>query len=393
MKLFVILSRVPFPLEKGDKLRAYHQLKELKKRHEITLICLNDSRLAPGARERLKDICNELHIFNLSKGWRIIQMALAFFGRQPFQVAYFYQPRIHNRIKKLIDREKPDRLFCQLVRTAEYVKLEHDYIKTIDYQDAFSKGMERRIENAPFYSRWLLRSEKRRLAEYENIVFEYFERKVIISEQDRDFILHNRRGKIEVVPNGVDTEFFTPQEKQTDHEVVFTGNMSYPPNVDSARILALEIMPWLWERNPEARLLIAGANPAPAVRSLEGDRITVTGWVDDIRDAYSRGAVFAAPMKLGSGLQNKLLEAMAMGLPCITTSLANNALGAQSGEQILIAEDAESFASSIARLLEDDNFCKSLAQEGRRFVKETYSWKSSTRKLENVLLCDSNAVD
>ena len=198
-------------------------------------------------------------------------------------------------------------------------------------------------------------------------------------------IYHPERNSIKVVPNGVDFDFFNPdQSPNQTFDLVFTGNMSYPPNVDGALFLVNEIMPIVWKKMPKAKVLIAGAKPTTAITSLKCSNVVVSGWVDDIRESYSSSSVFIAPMRIGTGLQNKLLEAMSMGVPCITTAFANNALKAVNGESILIGNSKESLAELVINLLNDSVLRKNLSIAGRAFIEANYSWRTST-----ALLIDS----
>ena len=387
MKLAVLLSRVPYPLEKGDKLRAYHQLRELSARHEIHLICLGDTpELSPEAHEKLLEICTDVHYFHLSKLGRYWQLFLAFFNGNPFQVAWFYRTTIRRKIERLCSTIQPDHIFCQLIRTTEFVRNLYHIPKTLDYQDAFSKGMERRMMRAGFFARLLFRSEMVRLQRYESLVFELFDEKCIITAQDRDYILHSRRREIAVVSNGVDTDFFHPAQRKEPraNQVVFTGNMAYAPNVVAARYLAKQVMPLVWKMQPEVELLLAGASPVPTVRALASERVTISGWLPDIRTAYAESAIFVAPMQMGTGLQNKLLEAMAMGMPCITFPLANKALGATPGEHLLIANNAEDTARCVLFLLENPGAADILGKNARQFVENQFNWTVTTAKLEDL---------
>src|SRR5690606_20190025 len=274
---------------------------------------------------------------------KLFYTGLQFFTTKPFQVGYFYQHSIHHQIDILLKRIEPDHIFCQLIRAAEYVKNYHSCTKTIDYMDALSAGIKRRIPQSSLLSRWLFRSEWKRLTRYENILFDYFEYHTIISEQDRDLIAHPQRAKIDILPNGVGEHFFNYSKPvQKTHDLVFTGNLSYPPNINAVHYITHEICPVLKASGRNVSVLISGANPVSEIERLQG-KIDLTGWVEDIRDSYAKGIVFVAPMFIGTGLQNKLLEAMAMGIPCITTPLANNALGADSSS-ILLAETPEGFA-------------------------------------------------
>lgn len=384
MRLFVLLSRVPYPLEKGDKLRAYHQVKELAKKHDIFLCCLNNGQLHPEASTELSKICTRLEIVNLTKVGTVLNLAYAFFSNKPFQVHYFKQAQAVRKVHGFIREFQPDHIYCQLIRTAEYVKDLFETPKTIDFQDALSKGMQRRIEGASLWLKPLLKSEAKRLLTYENLVFEYFDHKTIISAQDRELIYHPLRKEIVVVPNGVDTAFFKPLSTPMDYDLVFTGNMNYPPNIRGAEYLVNEILPLVLHEKPDVRVLISGATPAVKVKALASSHVTVTGWVEDIRTAYARSKVFIAPMQIGTGLQNKILEAMAMERPCVTSELANNALNAKTNETILIGTTPRQYADQVIKLLNDENLSREMGKKGREFVLTHYNWEKTTALLNTL---------
>jgi glycosyltransferase involved in cell wall biosynthesis len=245
--------------------------------------------------------------------------------------------------------------------------------------------MERRISKSSGIMKMFLKKEAKRLLEYENLIFDYFENKTIISEQDRALIYHPDQKKIEIISNGVDTDYFSPQKNESKFELLFNGNMSYPPNIDCVHFIAEKVLPIVLKKFPGVKFLISGANPVNSVLALANKNIQVSGWMDDIREAYSSSKIFIAPMQIGTGLQNKLLEAMAMEIPCVTTQLANNALGATANEQILIGNTPEEIARQIERLLTEPDLVTKISSNGRRFVTENYNWKSATEKLENLM--------
>ncbi len=384
MKLLVLLPRVPYPLEKGDKLRAYNHIKYLSKNNEITLCALNDTALHPEAIRQLTPFCARIHVLNISK-WSIgVNLIKALFTGIPFQAGYFYNTGIHKRIKAIIKEEKPEHIFCQLLRVAEYMK-GVDTPKTLDYQDVFSKGIERRIDKSPFYLRPLMQMEYSRLLKYEHELFGLFDNKTIISRPDRDLIPHPEKEQIHIIPNGVDTEFFHPMEAEKRFEVVFIGNMGYPPNVDAAEYLATRVLPLVKQTHPDARLLLAGATPDKRVQALANESVEVTGWVDDIRLCYAQARIFIAPMQIGTGLQNKLLEAMAMKIPSITSPLANSALKAKPGKEILVGETPGDYAKLIALLLDDPAKAEDIATGGYQFVLNNYNWEKATAVLDSIM--------
>ena len=385
MKIFVLLSRFPYPLEKGDKLRVFHQIKELSKNHEIILCALSDERVPKSSVQILSEYCSHIEIIRLPKlriYWNLVVQLL--FTDRSLQVAYFYNSSAQKRIDKMLESHQPDHIYCQLIRVTEYVK-DVSIPKTLDYMDALARGMERRIENAPFYVKWFLKTETTRLKRYEHLIFEKFDNKIIISEQDRKLIVNIHNDDIAIVPNGVDYDIYKSEERGKEYDLIFTGNMSYPPNVDSVIYLVNEVMPLVWKTKPNLKLAIVGAEPASKVLKLKSSNVIVTGWVDDISEYYSKSRIFIAPMQIGTGLQNKLLEAMAMKIPCITSELANNALGATHQKNILIGNNGSDYTKHIIDLIDDKEFQLELAMEGYQFVKENYTWEGSTSILEKLI--------
>ena len=391
MKIFVLLPRIPYPLEKGDKLRAYNQIKQLAKNNEVVLCALSDKKVdEQKAFQALQPYCSSINFISISKLQIAIGLARAFFRRWPMQCGYFYNRKAARKVDALIEKHRPDILFGQLVRVAEYIR-HKDIPKAIDYQDVFSYGMKRRRDIASFITRPVYNMEYQRLCRYEATVFDEFDVKTIISKPDRDLIPHPKRDDILIIPNGVDHEFFKPQQQEKRYDIVFTGNMSYPPNVNAVDYLANEILPLVWRQVPEAKMYIAGATPDPKVRKAATDRIVVSGWLDDIRDAYAQSRVFIAPMRIGTGLQNKLLEAMSMGLPAITTPLANASLGAKPDEEILVGKNAEELAQHIVTLLTEPEKAQQIARSGFDFTNRVYDWGKATSILEDAMQTTLNS--
>ncbi len=381
-KLLVILPRVPYPIEKGDKLRAYYQLKQFANMYEVHLVALSDGKIHPDAITKLQPYCKSIHIHKLTLLSKGINILSALLRGKPMQVGYFYKSAAHRKTTELIKELKPDHIFCQLLRSAEYA-INSAIPKTIDYQDVFSKGIERRIKKAPFYLKAFFKLEHKRLVDYEAFVFDKFNHKVIISEQDRDLIQHPKKKEIDIIRNGVDFDFFSPRKKEKKYDLVFTGNMAYPPNIDAVVYIAKHILPLVRKHFPNIKLLIAGASPHPKVQALASDNVIVSGWLDDIRDAYAEGKIFLAPMQIGTGLQNKLLEAMSMQLPCITSKLANNALGAKHNENILLGNKPEEYSKHIITLLNKKDVYEKISSNGHIFVKKNFDWESVTLPLMN----------
>ncbi len=383
MRILFVLSRVPYPLEKGDKLRAFHLIRELSTNHEINLFCLADEKTHPEAEKQLKQYCSEIYIHRVPLFTRLFKLFISFFSPKPFQVEYFYSKGAQKKFDEFIEDHLPQHIFCQLIRTAEYVKKYSLIPKTLDYMDAFSIGMERMAEKAKWPLSSIMTEEFERLQKYEQSIASLFDHHLIISEQDKGCIKIKKH--IDVLPNGIDPVFFQNITTTKHRDILFTGNMSYRPNVESAKFLVNEIMPLVWQKLPNAKVTLAGANPAQGVSALKSQKVEVTGWVDDISEVYHSSKVFVAPMLINSGLQNKLLEAMACEVPCITTSLANNALGARNGEHIRIGDSKEEIANEITSILSDEQLANALGKQGKEFVLGNYSWENEAKRLSQIM--------
>jgi sugar transferase (PEP-CTERM/EpsH1 system associated) len=389
MNLLVLLPRVPYPLEKGDKLRAFYQIKDLSKYHDIYLVALQDGALHSEALQKLKPYCKEIHLFKLSLFTKLRGIIRAISKGLPMQCGYFYSAKAKQEIQKLINKIHPDHIYCFMIRMAEYVKNHTECSTTLDYQDVLSIGMKRRHEKAPFWKKPFFGYEYRTLKRYENSIFPCFTNKTIITSIDRDLIPHSQKQEIHVIPNGIDFEKFNYTKTEKKYDLIFAGNMSYPPNVDATMFLVKSIFPKLINNYPNLKLCICGATPVPAIKALACNNIHVTGWVDDMSEYYAQSSIFIAPLQLGTGLQNKLLEAMAMQLPCVTSSLAGNPLeGATHNHNIIICNNIDEYTNAISKLLNDNSFYNTITENAHQFVKTHYNWEEIGKRLDDVMNSD-----
>lgn len=381
MKLLLLLSRFPYPLEKGDKLRAYHQIRVLSQKHELYLFALADQEVPSSSIEALAPYCKQIRVGRINACSKLGNSFLALLKGMPIQCGYFFNRKAKKQLMEFVREVKPDGIYAQLVRTVPYIQ-EISIEKTIDYQDVFSQGMWRRALRAPFWQKPFFRMEARRLQRYEAAVFDDFQHHTIITAVDRDLMPVKEKEKIMVVGNGVDFDQFQYKGEPKKYDLVFAGNMAYAPNVDAAEFIVKQILPQLLPQFPELRLVLCGANPSKKVQALRGPHVTVTGWVDSMAEYYAQSRIFIAPMRLGTGLQNKLLEAMATQLPCVTSQLAGKPLkGVVNQRDIIICKDAEEYVEAVRRLLTDVTCYQQLASNGYRYVKENYSWEAVTEAL------------
>jgi glycosyltransferase involved in cell wall biosynthesis len=371
-------------------------MRMLHHEHEIHLFSLTEAEPSDASLEAISQVTKSFRWYKMNPIKRALRLILAAFSTRPFQSHWFYQRKADRQLHEWMKELKPDVIYCQLIRMAEYVRNDHHTPRVLDYMDALSAGMKRRSNLCPFWYRWIYRLEAQRLAHYESVIFDYFDGQTIISAADRKLIAHPGRKSIAVIPNGVDSVFFksnelvmqtkpynSPEENIQNHFVIlFTGNMSYPPNVDAAKRIVNEILPRI--EMPGVRVLIAGTKPTAEVLKLANKTVTVTGWIPDLREAYEQADVFVAPLRIGTGQQNKILEAMSMSLPCITSTHVMNGLPkiGNIAPPLLLADDVVATAKAIDTLLKKEEIRIKLGRESRSWIEINCSWEVQSGALE-----------
>ena len=312
---------------------------------------------------------------------------MGIFRGLPINVSYFYSPMIGRQIKKIFHEVNPDWTYVQLIRMALYAK-SLSSAKAIDYMDAFSLRVERRLALGES-ARWFWKFERDRLASFEVKVSDWFGHRFVIAPTDGSHLEEKGVSKMTLLRNGVDTDFFRPNNHlEKPYDIAFVGNMSYHPNIVAAQFLVDRILPILKDSYPSISVLIAGARPSAAVKKLAGAGVAVSGYLPDIRSAYQSAKIFVAPIFVGSGLQNKILEAMAMGMPCVTTPIVAKPI--QAPERLVqSAKTAEEFVSKITHLIEDEELLELVRLEARHFVSEHFSWIGSCAPLAELLQKES----
>jgi polysaccharide biosynthesis protein PslH len=386
----MLTSRLPWPLDKGDKLRAYHQLRSLHEDHEVHLFCLVASTPSAEALAALAEVTASVNWSQVRWTSRLLRMLWSPLSSRPFQVHWFYQSHAAKQVSNLLINLQPEVVYCQLIRMAEYVKNHHEYPRVLDYMDALSAGMMRRSLLKTWPTRWIYQMEASRLAKYEASTFDYFDAQTIISVADRKLISHPEKNTIRIVPNGVDKDYYTAESASSSFNpsplktVVFTGNMSYPPNVDAAVRLANDVLPLT--QSDQLQLIIAGTAPTAKVKQLASDRVEVTGWIPDMRWAYQQADLFVAPLRIGTGQQNKILEALAFGIPCITTSHVMSGFLSEQGKKtplppLVLADSPEETARAIDDLLNNEARRAELSLSSRSWIEQHASWGFHSLKL------------
>jgi sugar transferase (PEP-CTERM/EpsH1 system associated) len=390
-----ILYLSPYP-PSLVRVRPFNWIKHLAVRgHRITLLTLVSSA------EEAADINTVAHYCHRVKGvpfprWRPPWNLLLALPQPslPLQAAYTRCPVMEQHVQETLQRECFDVVHIEHLRGSTFARAVDSVPTVWDSVDCISLLFERTLQGGPSLgSRLMARADLARTRRYEGRQVGRHAATLVTSPEDQQALqsLVQRWGnsaanKIVILPNGVDLAYFAPQElpRQPDR-VIFTGKMSYHPNVAAALYLGQEIMPLVWRQRPDVRLQIVGKNPPSAVRALAAEpRITVTGYVPDMRPFLASAAVAVTPLRYSVGIQNKVLEAMAMGTPVVTTSQTCTALLAREGEHFLIGSSANDFAAQMIRLLNDRELATRIGSAGRRYVENHHDWNHLAARLEEV---------
>jgi glycosyltransferase involved in cell wall biosynthesis len=380
-----LTSRFPHPLDKGDKLRAFNQIRSLSARHALHLVSVDVQPQSEADLQALRPYCATITQFVLPQWRRALNLPFALFNGLPFQVQYFRTSFIERQIRALARELRPDVVHCHLIRMAPYVSHDMAPRTTLDYMDCFSNGALREASWARRPKRWLLRWEHRRLRRYERNVWSHFQAHCVISPEDRACLPVADPSALELVPNGVDCEVWSPLPREPRYDVLFTGRMSYPPNIAAALYTAQEVLPRLRAIKPDANLLIAGIGAPREIHALHGGAVSVIERFEHIREAFAMSRVLVAPMRISIGLQNKILQAMAMGIPVVTNGQGNAAIGGVNRTHLLVAEGSQAIAEATNELLCDSALYARVRAAALAFVADKFTWEHANTALEHVL--------
>ena len=337
MKILFIANRFPYPPFRGDKLKIYNLSKRLAEKNEIHLITFTEQKSDLQYLDKLNPIFKRMEIVHLPKLQSLFYSAIGLFQKLPLQVQYFKSRDFSARLKQLLSEEKYDAIHVQHIRMAQYAIAYKQYFRILDLPDAFSLYWQRRKEvPRSFLSKWLDNIESKRVINYEKYVLNEFDLNLVCSREDQEFLIQTHKvGNIELLPNGVDTQQFKPGKHDYSHNeiLLFTGNMDYDPNVDAVLYFVDEILPIILKSFPKVKFLIAGQRPIDKVRELDnGNNILVTGFIPDLSETYNSASVVVAPLRFGAGTQNKVLEAMSMGIPVVCSNIGFEGLGIDDGQ-------------------------------------------------------------
>lgn len=374
MKICFVTPRFPFPITKGDTLRAYNQIRELGRRHAVHLIAATETAVPESSLAELRTYCASVEVVKLGRARSFATVAALGIGsRLPLQVLYFLAPELRRRVARAMKREQFDVIHAMTIRVAPAVLDIPGAPVVVDFMDSFAANISTRRALAGPLARRVFDLELKRVTAYERVVARRAAGGCVIAALDRDAI---GVPELAIIPNGVDREAFVFHGGERDPAtLIFTGNMGYGPNVDAVTWFAVECWPALAARYPGLRFQIVGARPAPAVVALgRQPGIEVTGKVESMVPYLHRATIAVCPIRCGSGMQNKLLEAMATGAPVVTSDFANRGIGAVGGRDLAVAADGPEFVAAVSRLLDDADLRGRQARAAETWLDATYGW-------------------
>jgi len=394
MKVLWLTYDLPYPLHSGGKLRAYHLIKGLSQNHKIDLFSFIRSESQLQHLPELQKYCQRVETFRRPRTWSPRNVLLCGFSTLPFAAATYYFPGAQKKIEQMLREGNYNLVHFESFYPAVYLPLARKLgLKTlmgnenVEYQ-IYQRFADQKI--LPF--KFLLSLDVFKMKKFEESRWRLADVNIAPSKDDADAVSKVTGKECSVVPNAVDSEGFSRIQKQPHEGMVclFVGDFTYLTNQDAVKWLADEIISNVkcqmskQYQMSNVKFLLVGRNPTSHIKDLASDRITVDDTVEDVRDAYPRADIFLAPIRIGGGTRLKILEAMAAGLPVVSTTVGVEGLEVRKGKEVLIADTPQEFAQKIDRLLKNPSLRDKIGEAGRALVRQKYDWQLSVAKLNKV---------
>ena len=394
MSTLFLAHRIPFPPDRGDKIRSWQLLKYLAARGTVHLACFADDEAdaanLAGLKAALGDRLGEVHVEPRRTG-KAMAGARALAAAKPVSLTLFDSPKLRGFVEHMLAKGGIATVFAFSGQMAQFVPSGVAARFVMDFGDVDSAKFAAYADESSGPMRWLYRREAERLFAFERAVAARADVTTFVSEAEAKLFREaTGLANIRAFSNGIDFDHFAPdadfapldaKERREGPLLLFTGQMDYPPNIDAVGWFAREVLPLV----PEARFVIAGRAPAPEVTALASERVTVTGAVADMRPWLAAADVVAAPLRIARGIQNKVLEAMAMARPVVASPAAFEGIEAEPGRDLVVAEGSEAMAAEIRKLLADLLRASAIGRAARQLVTGSYSWESRLAPLDAML--------
>jgi sugar transferase (PEP-CTERM/EpsH1 system associated) len=393
MNLLYLVHRVPYPPNKGDKLRSYHLLRALAARHRVWLGSFVDDPADAEHADALWPLCAGLHLARLHPRSAQARSLSALLGDAPLTLPYYRDAGLQRWVREVAARERIDAVVVFSAAMAQYAQA-LGLPTLVDFVDVDSAKWAQYAPQHRWPLSWLYRREGERLLAYERQVAARAQRAYFVTDAEAALfrrLAPEAAARVAACGNGVDTAHYAPDPARAspyaagEVALAFTGAMDYWPNVDAVVWFAAEVLPALRARWPRLRLHVVGRNPAPAVRALAGAAVAVTGTVADVRPYLQHAAVVVAPLRLARGIQNKVLEAMAMARPVVASAACAQPVGAQPGRELIAAADAAGFVREVDALLAEPQRAAAIGAAARARVLADHAWAARLAPLIDEL--------
>lgn len=391
MNILFLSHRVPYPPNKGDKIRSFNEIKFLSRRHRISLLCLADNIKDLQYDHEMKKYCHSVDIVFLPSYRSKLRSLLYLLSKTPLSLPYFFSKELQSIVFQKLRENPYDLIFVFCSSMAQYVEYVQHIPKVIDFVDVDSEKWAQYALHVKFPYTYVYRSESNCLRKYEEFIAKTFQHGFFVSPKEvEDFrnLVYSCPALTPIL-SGVDATMFQPSPEPYDPKaLVFTGAMDYFANVETMLYFSREILPLIQESIPDVKLYIVGSNPSAEIKKLEKSHsnIIVTGYVEQVQPYVLKSAVFVAPMRIARGINNKILEAMAMGVPVVTSSFGFEGIPAGPGKDIFVEDQPDCFARQVVQLMTDAELRKTVSVNVRKVIEENCNWDKNLEKLENILL-------
>jgi sugar transferase (PEP-CTERM/EpsH1 system associated) len=395
MRIFFVCRRVPFPPDRGDKIATFNEIRHLSARHEVHVFCLGDGSQDLDNIPDLRKYVTSVTAAPVNALTIKLRALKALLSGEPLSVAAFNEAKLHAAIRRKFDELRPDLIIVYSCNVAQFAEHFPQVPRIIQFGDLDSLKWRQYAERSRIPLKWIYAIEEKRFLAYERRIARAFSYALVHTDLERrDFERLIPGVPVTLVGNGVDLDYFrSGGGAKQPASIVFTGVMDYRPNVDAVVWFCNEILPVIQAEIAEANFTICGSRPTSTVLNLAKQRgVAVTGWVPDTRPYLDRAEVFVAPLRMARGVQNKLLEALAMGLPCVASTAAWNGTTIAQGEGILGTDNPREFAEHVVRLLRHGDWRADMARRARTAAEANYRWEAQMARLDQVIAAVSQPL-